>query len=248
MNSEIAHELQSIKLLLSKLVGTSNLPEAERFSIDALNKAAQQFQKLCIERGDWIEERDFDKVIKNAPFQAGAFIRAEFGFTNCFRRGKKYYYNRTDLIALAKELKERNIDLKSYLELRADEDKFRKYLGSILLNSKGNARKRFTVPYDIKDIVSSPTKAPSAEIIKEDLKRLKEEFFRDNLSDYIDIHKGTHAMVKYEYYFQKYIKPDIKKQCNKWCENFNYANYALELVTKKFDKFIPVKDDDMIQL
>jgi hypothetical protein len=162
--------LQAIKLLLSKLVGTSNAPEGDRFSADALDKAAERFQKLSIERGDWLEERDVDKVIKKAPYQAGAFIRSEFGFSNFFRRDKKYYYNKTDLIALAKELKERNIDLKSYIELRADEEKFRKYRDSILLKSGVNASKRFAVPYDIRDIVSSSPKAPSAEIIKDDLK------------------------------------------------------------------------------
>lgn len=94
----------------------------------------------------------------------------------------------------------------------------------------------------------TPPKAPSPDVIREDIKRLKEEFFRDSLAEDINIYKESHAMVKFEYHFDKYIKPEIKKQCRKWCENFNYANHALRLVTNKTEKFIPVKDDGMIQL
>lgn len=243
MNKEIVNELQAIKSILANLVGTYNMPEGERFSIDALNKAAERFQKLSIERGDWIEEWDIDKVIKSAPWKAGAFIRSEFGFSNFFKRGKKYYYNKEDLIALGKELKDRNIDLKRYSELVADEEKFQKYLASVKTSSK-----KFTVPDGLSDIVTLPPKAPSAEIIKEHLNKLKEEFFKNKMSEYVDIHKGTHAMMKFEYQFDRYIKPEVKKLCRKWCDNFNYANNALKLLTNKTEKFIPVKDDDMIEL
>jgi hypothetical protein len=50
------------------------------------------------------------------------------------------------------------------------------------------------------------------------------------------------------YWFEKYLEPELRKRCRKWCENFNYANHALQEVTKKKEKFIPVKEDDMIQL
>lgn len=55
-------------------------------------------------------------------------------------------------------------------------------------------------------------------------------------------------MVKFSYSLKKYIKPELQQRCRKWCENFNYANHALELLTQKRTKFIPVKDDDMIEL
>ena len=134
------------------------------------------------------------------------------------------------------------------MDLLADEEKFRKSLESVSVKQKGSRGKKFLVPYDIKDIVSSPPKAPSPDVIREDIKGLKEEFFRSNLGEYINIYRGCHAMVNFEYYFEKYIRPEVKKQCRKWCENFNYANEALKLVTNKTEKFIPVKDDDMIQL
>jgi hypothetical protein len=248
MDKQLRTELRAIKSILAKITGTTDLPESERFSVDALDNAAKHYKKMLIERGDWIQEYEIEKVIKNAPYNAGAFIRTQLGFTNFFTRGKKYYYNKPDLVALAKELKDRNVDLKSYMEFLADEEKFRKALSTALTKSKDGKGKKFSLPYDLQDIVSSPPKAPSPDVIREDIKRLKEEFFRDNLAGYINIYKGSHAMVKFEYHFDKYIKPEIKKQCRKLCENFNYANHALRLVTNKTEKFIPVKDDDMIQL
>lgn len=56
MNREILKELQAIRVILANLVGTSNVPEGERFSTETLDKAAQRFLKLSIERGDWIEQ------------------------------------------------------------------------------------------------------------------------------------------------------------------------------------------------
>lgn len=50
------------------------------------------------------------------------------------------------------------------------------------------------------------------------------------------------------YWFEKYLEPGLKKRCKKWCEDFNYANHAIEEVTKKKETFIPVQEEDMIQL
>src|SRR5690606_33616731 len=176
---------------------TSNSPHGERFSTEALDQAAKYFQKLSIDRGEWIEEWDIGKIIKDAPYnKAGAFIRTEFGFSNYFKRGKKFYYNKQDLIALSQELKARNINLKRYCELRDDELKFKKLVESASANTKGKGRKRFTLPYDVRDITTSSPKAPSEVVIRESLETLKEEFFRYKLSEYVDIHNGNHAMVK----------------------------------------------------
>jgi hypothetical protein len=249
MEKEILSEIKQLRADISKLIGTSELQPKDQFSKEALDKAAKQFQKLSIERGEWIEEYNISRYIKNAHYRAGAFIRQEFGFSNYFKRGQTYYYNKKDLIALAKELKARNVDLGRYMEYIEDQAKFKKYLESANENGKGKKkRKSFQLPYDLKDIITTPAKAPSVEAIREDLKKLKEEFFQFNLSDYIDIYKGNHAMMKFIYHYQKYLEPDLKKRCKRWCENFNYANHALELVTKKKEVFIPVKEDDMIQL
>jgi hypothetical protein len=55
-------------------------------------------------------------------------------------------------------------------------------------------------------------------------------------------------MVKFVYHFDKYLSPELKKRSRRWCENFNYANDALKLLTKKKDVFVPVKEEEMIQL
>ena len=39
----------------------------------------------------------------------------------------------------------------------------------------------------------------------------------------------------------------LKRRCQKWCEYFNYANRALELITGKKEKFV-VTDPSAIQL
>lgn len=249
MEKEILLEIKQLKAAISKLIGTADLPAKEQFSTEALDKAAKQFQKLSIERGEWVEEYNIDRYIKNARYRAGAFIRQEFGFSNYFKRGQTYYYNKRELMALAKELKARNVDLGRYMEYIEDQAKFKKYLESAGENNKGKRKKKtFQLPYDLKDIFTSPAKAPSPDLIREDLKRLKEEFFQYNLSDYIDVYKGNHAMMKFIYHYEKYLDPELKKRCKRWCENFNYANHALELVTKKKEVFVPVKEDDMIQL
>ena len=110
MEKEILSEIRQLKAAISKLIGTSELPAKEQFSKESLDKAAKQFQKLSIERGEWIEEYIIDKYKKNARHRAGIFIRQEFGFSNYFKRGHSYYYNKQDLIALGKELKARNVD------------------------------------------------------------------------------------------------------------------------------------------
>jgi hypothetical protein len=249
MQKSILSEIREIKTLLSKLIGTSDLPSTEQFSRQALDKVAKQFQKLSIERDEWIEESNICKYIKNADHRTGAFIRQEFVFSNYFKLGRTYYYNKKDLIALGKELKARNVDLGRYMEYRADQAKFKKYIETINQTNKGKKkRKSFDLPYDLKDITTSGVKAPSVDIINQDLARLKEEFFQYSLADYVDIYNGNHAMMKYIYHFEKYLEQELKKKCRRWCDNFNYANHALEMITKKKEVFIPVKEEDMIQL
>ncbi len=247
METDILKELSEIKFILAKVTGTSDLEIKDRFSLEALDKAAQHFQQMCIDREEYIDDWKIDGIIKGGH-RSGAFIRNEFGFSNCFKRGSRYYYNKTDLVALAKELKARKVDLRRYMELRDDEEKFKKLLDAALSNTQGKRGKKFDLPFDVRDIVTSSPKAPSADVVRAEISNLKEEYFKFNMAEYVDIHKGNHAMVKYEYYFEKYIKPDIKKRCKRWCDNFNYANNALKLITNKVEKFIPIKDDDMIQL
>ncbi len=82
----------------------------------------------------------------------------------------------------------------------------------------------FHVPESLKDIYTSPPKAPSVELVHNQIVLLKEEFVKENLTEYIDVYEN-YAMIKFDYNFQQYIKAEIKR-CRKWCDEFNYANKA----------------------
>ena len=249
MQKEILSEIKELRTALTQVLGISDLPPDQQFLKEALNKAAKEFQKLNIERGQWVADHSVGKYIKNAGYRAGAFIRQEFGFSNYFKRGQTYYYSKKDLISLGKELKERNVDLGRYMEFIEDRTKFKKYVSEAAQNNKGKLKnKSYKLPADVNNITTSPPPMPGASVIREDIKRLKEEFFQYKLSDYIDIYKDNYAMTKFIYHFEKYLEPGLKRRCKKWCDDFNYANHALEEVTKKKEKFVPVKDEDMIQL
>lgn len=249
MQKEILLEIKELRTALTQVLGISDLPPDQQFLKEALNKAAKEFQKLNIERGQWVADHSVGKYIKNAGYRAGAFIRQEFGFSNYFKRGQTYYYSKKDLISLGKELKERNVDLGRYMEFIEDRTKFKKYVSEAAQNNKGKLKnKSYKLPADVNNITTSPPPMPGASVIREDIKRLKEEFFQYKLSDYIDIYKDNYAMTKFIYHFEKYLEPGLKRRCKKWCDDFNYANHALEEVTKKKEKFVPVKDEDMIQL
>ncbi len=249
MQKEILSEIKELRTALTQVLGISDLPPDQQFLKEALNKAAKEFQKLNIERGQWVADHSVGKYIKNAGYRAGAFIRQEFGFSNYFKRGQTYYYSKKDLISLGKELKERNVDLGRYMEFIEDRTKFKKYVSEAAQNNKGKLKnKSYKLPADVNNITTSPPPMPEVNVIREDIKRLKEEFFEYKLSEYIDIYKDNYAMTKFIYHFEKYLEPGLKRRCKKWCDDFNYANHALEEVTKKKEKFIPVKDEDMIQL
>jgi|ERR1035437_1098667 hypothetical protein len=249
MQKQVLIELKEIKSLMAKLIGTDDAPIEAQFSIEALNKAAKEFQKLSIERGDWVKDSDIHKYIKKAPWRAGTFIRTEFKFTNYIKRGREYYYSKKHLIALGMELKQRNIDLGRYIELVEDKANFQKSLLILSQNKKQkDPSKPYQLPTGLKDITTSDIPLPSVELIRQDIDNLKEEFFQNKYSEYINIYENNHAMMKHIYYFQKYIEPAFRNKCRRWCENFNYANEALTRMKVKKEIFIPLQESDMIQL
>lgn len=245
MRNQILSELRELKSLMAQLIGTADQPREEQFSKEALSKASKLFVKMAAQRGEWVGENDIGKYIK-ADWRAGSFIRAEFGFNACIKDGRSYLYNKKALQSLGQELKNRSIDLARYMEYKRSEAEFKKKL---FANKNQTKRKRpYELPSDLKDIKTSPPPTPDVALVKADLEILKSEFFQFKMNEYIDIYRGTHAMMKYVYYFEKYLEPNMKRRCKKWCDDFNYANHALEIITKKKEVFIPVKDEDMIQL
>lgn len=246
MQKQILNELKELKSLLAKIIGTSDLPEAEQFSIESIKKATKSFQKLETQRSEWVDENEISKHLRGGDWTAAKFIRTEFEFRAVIKNGYRYLFNKKALQTLNEELKKRNVNLKRYIEYKRDEVEFQKKLA---LEKKLNKGKRpYKLPSDLKDITTSEIPQPSVELVRQDLENLKVEFFENKLAEYIDIYKDNHAMLKSMYWFEKYIEPAIKRRCKTWCDNFNYANHALELITKKKEKFVPVKEEDMISL
>jgi hypothetical protein len=128
---QILNEIKELRSAIAKLIGSSELPVKQQFSSAALDKASAEYKKLSIERGEWVPSDGVKKIIKTAPYNTGSFLINEFAFTNYFKRSRSPYYNKQDLIALGKELSRRNIDLARYMELRADQATFKKYLETV---------------------------------------------------------------------------------------------------------------------
>ena len=249
MEKQILDELKELRLVMAKLVGSSELPVKEQFSIEQVEKAAKEFKGLLEKRGDWISESDLYKYFNGAPYGTGKFILEEFRFSNYYKKGQTHYFNRKDIQALAKVLKDRNVNLGKYMVLRADQENFKKKIAAAALNERASKKKlSYFLPNDLHDIPASESPKPDVTLIKEDLINLESEFFECKLAEYIDIYKNSYAIVKFEYSFSKYYPAEVKRRCKSWCERFNYANHALELLTQKRIKFIPVKEEDMIQL
>jgi len=231
MESEkILKEVKQVKTLLAAVVGTQDLTKREQFSKEALRKAASEFRKLQVTRGEWILDREISKVIRSAPYYSCQFIIEKFGFTNYFKKGRSYYFNRKDLVALNKELKARKINLATYMELDEDKEKFNKYVLELKQGKK--KRPRFKIPENLKNIETQPYNHPPKEKVLDHLKSLMDEYDRDKLVEFIDIYDGSYAMVKHIFHFDRYLDKDLKKQCSKWCFEFNYAQKARNEIKK----------------
>lgn len=231
MEEKIFDEIKQIRKLLSEMLGTSDLPAKEKFSKEAIAKAAKEYKKLSIERGEWLTSYDIKKVIKHVSWNSGKLIIEKFQFTNYFIRGKTYYFNKKDLIELNIELIKKNIDLKTYQELLEDKEKFQKYIDSISKKNGRKLKKPYLIPEGLRDIFTVPYSPPSEELVKNEIETLLGEYQKFNLSEYIDLYDNkSFGHVKFEYAFDRYLKPELKKFINDWAYRFNYANEALKRI------------------
>ncbi len=246
----ILAEIKKLGIAIERFIGAANSEPNEKFSGKSLDKAAKEFQELVKQREEWINEEAFARQLKASHYTAGKVVREEFGFTGYYKKGYKYFYKKDDILALAKELKKRNIDLGRYVELRKDQANFEKCLEV----ARGKAKKTismkpFYIPEDLNNILTSPPKLPDLDKMHNELQKLKDEFHEKKFSDYIDIYKNNHAMVKHIYHFGKYLEPTIKRRIFRWCDEFNVVNRILQEITgKKEAKFIPVPESEMIRL
>ncbi len=227
---KLFNEMKQLRLLLAKVVGTQDLPKREQFSKEAIKKASLEFRKLQTERGEWIEDYEISKVIRSAGFRSGRFIIEKFGFKNYFKRGHQYFFNRKDLMALNKELKARKIHLGTYMKLEEDKEKFHKFLSELKQGKK--RRPKYKIPEQLENICTQPYNHPPKEKVLKHLDDLMQEFEKDKLVEFIDIFQESYAMVKHIYHFDRYIDPSIRRKCNKWCFEYNYAQNALAEIKK----------------
>lgn len=233
MEEKILKELRQIRQLLSELVGTSDLPTKEKFSKEAIAKAAKEYRKMAIERGEWLPDDQISKVIKKAPWRSGKVIIEKFGFTNYFKRGHTNFFNKKDLIALNIELKKRNINIVEYCELLDDQANFEKYRQRANQVDGKKSKIRFKIPEGLEGLNSKHYPPPSAEVISSEITNYLEEFKKFDLSEYISFaEKNTYAWFKYDYTFDRYLDPKLKKYCKDWCFKFNYANDALKKIKR----------------
>ena len=231
LDTKVLKEIRQVKNLLAELIGTSDEPAKQKFSKAAISKAAKEFRELEVQRGEWIQANDISKVIKSAPWNCTKIIIEHFEFTNYFMRGRSVYFNRKDLVELGIELKKRNINLKKYVELVEDKEKFQKYIDGIIKPDKKKARKQFRVPENLRDIFSTPYSAPTEQLVRDEIEELMGKYKKFDLSEYIDLYYDkTHALFKYDYSFDRYLKPELKKFCKDWTFKFNYANNALSRI------------------
>ena len=230
---KILSELKQLKRLFTVMLGTEDQPAKEKFSKAAIIKAASEFKKMQAARGEWVPSGDVDKVIKYAPYNPAKMLIEEFKFKNYFKRGSTYYFKRKDLHDLNKELKKRNINLETYSDLLQDREKFQKFIDGISQPDGSKKRRRYKIPEGLENIFSEPYSAPNEDLVRNEIKALWEEYEKFDLSEYVDLYnKKTYAVFKYIYHWDRYIDPNIKKQCKQWCEKFNYAQAALKRINE----------------
>lgn len=210
MQEQILAELKDLKSIVYKLAGISEDPINSTISIEAIQEATKEFRKLEIQRGEWVTDYDLDKYFKGVGFGAGKFIREVFDFKDYFNKGRTIYYKKSNVLKLREELKSRNVDLASFIELNNDKESFQncidKYLAS---NPKG--RKPFALPEYFENINLDKLEPP-VELVQEDLKKLHEKYVNERLERYISVF-NTYASLKINYPYERYFDEEIKKRC-----------------------------------
>jgi hypothetical protein len=84
--------------------------------------------------------------------------------------------------------------------------------------------------------------------VQADIDALQQEFVAGKYGEYVDVHKGTYAMLKYIYPYEKYLEPGLRRKLSHWCDRFNTASKVLSEVTGKKHQFIPAPPEGLIEL
>lgn len=157
---------------------------------------------------------------KPCPLPPNTFWRS--CFTAFFRIGHIYYYHKEQLEALNDELKKRNVNLEHLQSLLQTEKAFKQLYQKLKEQvCTRKTKKSFIVQDWLRDIASEPIKLPDRSLVQADLDQTQQEFAANGYSGYIDIHKGTHAMVKYISPYERYLEAGLRRKMSDWCDRFN---------------------------
>lgn len=246
---QILEELRLLKKAIAQLAGTSDLPEDAQLSPTALDKTAKQFQQLQARRDQWVPASDVGKYIKGAGWWNHKLLIEQFGFTAYLRIGRDFYYDREQLKLLRDELKARNVQFEQFQKLLRSEKEFENAYQKLKEQVRTNKTKKFfVVPDWLRDISTTPVKLPERAVVQADIDELQQEFNQGKYHEYVDVHKGTHAMLKFIYPYEKYLTPGLRRKLSHWCDRFNTASKVLGEITGKKHKFIPAPPEGLIEL
>lgn len=220
--------LNEIKDLLAKLIGTSDLPKGKQFSVSAIEKAAKEFKKLRRENNAWIKTHEIRDYIKDAPYEAGKFIRDEFEFKNFYTKGPACYYLKGDIVLLAEELKKRKIDLRAYMQMKEKEKKD----DDFNIVQKKNPQGSFKVPDNISNIQPRSKKPKSLEKLTAKLNQLNKQYNELQLSQYIDIVDDIHAFPKLSLRIGD-VPREMEILIHRWCRKFSSVNEDIISIENK---------------
>lgn len=84
----------------------------------------------------------------------------------------------------------------------------------------------------MQDVNSQPYNHPPKEKVLAHIDVLMAEDEKYKLVEFIDIFQKKYAMVKHIYFFNRYLDPIKRKQCDKWSYEFNYAQNALKEIKR----------------
>lgn len=223
---KVATTLDEIKGLLAKLIGTSDLPKERQFSEKAIEKAAKEFKKLRRENNVWLKTYEIRNYIKDAPPEAGKFIRDEFEFKNYYTKGPSCFYLKSDIILLAEELKRRKIDLRAYMQMKEKERKNEDF--SVVKNK--SPKGSFKIPEKLSNIEAQPERQKSLKKLIVKLNTLMAEYHRDGLSDYIEVADNL-ALPKANYSSKK-VDYAIDVKVRNWWPKYNRVQNDIAALEK----------------
>lgn len=248
-SAQLLQELQQLKKAVAHLAGTADLPDNQQLNTTALDKAAKQFAQLQKKRDNWVSSSDMGKYLKGAGWYNHKLVQEQFGFTAFIKIGRDFYYDREQLKLLHQELKGRQVNLEQFFSLIRHEAAFDKAYEKLKAQVRGKkTKKHFVVPEWLRDISTTPVKLPERHVVQADIDQLQQEFFDAKYGDYVDIHKGSFAMLKHIYPYERYLEKGLRRKLNTWCEKFNTTCKVLQEITGKKHAFIPVAPQDQIEL